>query len=158
MGITLLQIDKSGRMIDQKNYSIVVVKNNEEVYGVNVPQQLKNRILDYYNKGYLGEISRFRFLLRFHVAVLIQVLNMAIINSEKISIEICNDFDGHFHEIKNMLICNVISLKHANFVLAKFSKPSIIDLACKRFRQKKLIKSDFLIKLDINKLIRIIKK
>jgi hypothetical protein len=57
--VELLQINKSGRDISEKDYSIVLIINKKEVYGINIPQDIKDKILYEYNSGNLWENWRF---------------------------------------------------------------------------------------------------
>ena len=57
--VELLQINKSGRDISEKDYSIVLIINKKEVYGINIPQDIKDKILYEYNSGNLLENWRF---------------------------------------------------------------------------------------------------
>ena len=108
-----------------------------------------------------------RFRLRFHTAIVIKLLEKAIRDLgylEGVSIKICNDFNGHFNEIKDIIfkrLTKIIpSLKEEDIVQTKFQKSSLIDDAAKSFREKDKEKlEDFnSVKLDLNELINIIKK
>lgn len=171
--ITLFQIDKSGFEVFQKDYSISVVKNQEEVYGINLPQNLKDRLLHLFNTGQLfrdslnSKTDRFRLSLRTHTAFIILLLEKAIKDegfADKLNIQICNDFDGHFHEIKDMVykhLSKIIpSLKPEDIIQAKFSKTSLVNLAAKNLREKNTKEtSGYIIpKINIEELIKIIKK
>ncbi len=48
--IILFQVDKSGGDIFEKDYSIVVVANKKKVYGVNIPQKIKERLIHEYKR------------------------------------------------------------------------------------------------------------
>jgi hypothetical protein len=80
------------------------------------------------------------------------------------SIALCNDIDGHFHEIKDMIFKHftklIPSLKSEDIVLTKFQKPSLIDNAGTAFRNKdkEKLKEYNQIKLDEKDLIKLIKK
>ncbi len=91
-----------------------------------------------------------RFRLRFHTAVVIELIKKAVKNNE-LSIQMCNDFDSHFHEIKNMIydhISKIAKLKPEDILQTKFSKPSFIDLAGKDIRKGEF-KDYNIVKLDI---------
>lgn len=171
--ITLFQIDKSGSDIFEKDYSIVLIVNKEEVYGVNIPQDIKDKLVYSYknNKFNISHQSeqkkKNRFRLRFHTAVEIKLLEKAIKDLgfiDEVNIQICNDFDGHFHERKEMIFKHlsrlIPSLKPEDIVSVKFQKPSLIDNAAKAFREKNKEKTKRFIhlKLDLTDLDRIIKK
>jgi len=167
MKITLIQIDKSGSDILDKDYSIVLIKNKKEVYGVNIPQKVKDSLLHSFNAGELNIDSKsyrknkLRFRLRFHTAVVIELIKKAAKNIE-VTIQICNDFDSHFHEIKNMIYDHISKinnkLKAEDILLTKFSKPSFIDTAGKDIRDKVYKKDYTIIKLDIDTLKKVIRK
>ena len=166
MSIILIQIDKSGSDISDKDYSIVLIKNKKEVYGVNIPQKVKDSLLHLFNIGELNidsksyKKNKLRFKLRFHTAVVIELVKKAVKNNE-MTIQICNDFDGHFHEIKNMIYDHISKiakgLKMEDILQTKFPKPSFIDSAGKNIRNKDY-KNYTIIKLDISKLKKIIRK
>ncbi|MEK6823980.1 MAG: hypothetical protein AABY06_02995 [Nanoarchaeota archaeon] len=171
--ITLFQLDKSGGDIFEKDYSIVLVLNQKEVYGVNISQKIKDNLNYEYQKNSLNikadsdKKKKNRFRLRFHTAIQIKLLEKAIKDLrylEDVNIQICNDFDGHFHEIKDMIyknICSFIpSLKLENIVSTKFQKPSLIDEAGKTFRTKDKIKLKRYMQINLNseELIKLVKK
>jgi len=80
------------------------------------------------------------------------------------NIELCNDIDGHFHEIQDMILKNILklipSLKLEDIVQTRFQKPSLIDCAGKDFRKnhKEKLKTYTIVKLRLEELIKIIKK
>ncbi len=171
--ITLFQLDKSGSDLFEKDYSIVLVLNKERIYGVNIHQSIKDRLVYLFRNGELKINSnsekqkKKRFRIRFHTAVLILLIEKAIYDLgavNNVGIEICNDIDGHFHEIKDMIFKHftkiIPSLKLEDIVLTKFSKPSLIDEAGKAFRERNKIKlKDYTaVNLNIDNLIKIIKK
>lgn len=166
MSIILIQIDKSGSDILDKDYSIVLIKNKKEVYGINIPQKIKDSLLHSFNLGELNIDSKshrknkLRFKLRFHTAVVIELIRKAIKNNE-VTIQLCNDFDRHFHEIKNMIYDHIskinCKLKQEDILLTKFQKPSFIDTAGKNIRNKDY-KDYHIIQLDIDNLKKMIRK
>ena len=171
--ITLFQIDKSGGDIFEKDYSIVLIVNKKEISGVNIPQKIKDDLnyLFKNNKLNINHSSekkrKNRFRLRFHTAIVINLLEKAIKDLgfiEEVNIQICNDFDGHFHEIKDMIFKHLTkilhSLKEEDIVQTKFQKPSLIDNVAREFREKinEGVKNYNLIKLDFNELASIIKR
>jgi hypothetical protein len=169
--INLLQVDKSGSDIFEKDYSIAVVLNKKEVYGINIPQKIKDDILNSFRTGKLNinhrneKQRKNRLRIRFHTAVIIKLIEEIILDLNEvgnINLELCNDIDGHFHEIKDMIFKHfekqIPTLKLEDIVLAKFQKPSFIDFVCKSFREKKNINEYNLIKLNSEELIKIIKK
>ncbi len=173
MGIALFQIDKSGRDVFDKDYSIQMVVNKNIFYGINISQRLKDEIIHLYHTNRLGIKSpekksrKLRLKLRIHTAVILKLLYSGIKdlgNVDNIKIEICNDFDGHFHEIKDMVYKNIIKIVPAisseNIVLTKFQKPSIIDKIGKIVSNRLKDDSIKIIspKLDFIELIKIIKK
>ena len=171
--VILLQIDKSGGDIFDENYSIVLILNQKEVYGVNIPKDIKERLVHLFKIGDLNIINKSprqnknRFRLRFHTAVVIKLIEKAIYdlgNMDDLNIEICNDFDGHFHEIQGMVYSNLFklisNLKLENIVQTRFQKPSLIDNVGKEFRSntKEKLTNYNIVKLNLKELIRIIKK
>ena len=108
-----------------------------------------------------------RLRIRFHTSVIILLMKKAIDELgvlEEVNIEICNDIDGHFHEIKDMIFKHFIreipALKPEDIVATKFSKPSKIDEAGKAFRENdsEKIKKYHTLKLDSKELFELIKK
>ena len=171
--INLFQIDKSGSNVFEKDYSIVLALNKKEVYGINIPQKIKDDLNYLFKKGELNinhpseKQKKNRFRIRFHTAIIIKLIEKAIYDLgsvEEINIELCNDIDGHFHEIKDMIFKYFIkllpSLKLEDIVLTKFQKPSFIDDAGIAFRNKDKNKlKDFnQVKLNFEELVKIIKK
>ncbi len=83
---------------------------------------------------------------------------------EKVNFQICNDFDGHFHEIKDMIFKHIskiiYDMKPEDIVQTKFQKPSLIDDSGKAFRnnEKDKMKNYNFVKLNLEELIKIIKK
>ena len=117
--INLFQVDKSGSDIFEKDYSIVVVLDKKEVYGVNIPQSIKDNLIYLFRQGELNinqhsnKKNKNRFRIRFHTAVIIQLIEKAIFDlgsAEDIVVQICNDIDGHFHEIKDMIFKHISKL------------------------------------------------
>ena len=169
MVLTLIQVDKSGSDILDKDYSIVLIKDKKEVYGVNIPQKVKDLLLHSFNSGELNIDSKslrknkLRFKLRFHTSVVIELIKEAIKKDRlsDITIQICNDFDNHFHEIKNMIYSHISrmnnKLRMEDILLTKFQKPSFIDSVGKRFRSNNY-KDYNVLKLDIEKLKEMIRK
>jgi len=171
--VTIFQIDKSGGDIFNKDYSIVLVVNKEKVYGINVPQNIKDDLIYQFKQGNLNidyhsaKKRKNRFRLRFHTSITIKLLEKAIKNLGfigEVNIQICNDFDGHFHEIKDMVFKHLIrlisSLKPEDIIQAKFQKPSLIDDAGKDFssKNKEKLKDYITIDLDLKELTKIIKR
>ena len=171
--INLFQIDKSGGDIFEKDYSIVLVLDKKEIYGINIKQEMKDKLINLFRKGELKIKSKSkkqnknRFRLRFHTAIIIKLIEKAIFNLNsvnEITIQICNDFDGHFHEIRDMVFKNISRmiplLKIENIVQTKFQKPSLVDNAGKAFRNKDKIKLKEYnsINPNLDELIKIIKK
>ena len=80
------------------------------------------------------------------------------------NIENCNDFDEHFHEIKDMVFKNISKiiphLKREDIIQAKFPKDSLIDKVGKDFRSnnKERIKNYTSIKLNSKNLIKMIRR
>ncbi len=172
--ITLFQIDKSGGDLFEKDYSIVLVVNKKEVYGLNIPKDIKENLVYLFKQGRLNidcnlsdKKKKNRFRLRFHTAIVILLLKKAIYNLgyvDEINIQICNDFDGHFHEIKDMIFKHISrivpKIKSEDILQTKFQKPSLIDNAGKDFRDKNnlKLKEYNIVKLNLEELIEIIKK
>ena len=173
MGITLLQIDKSGADVFDKDYSVVLILNKTEVYGFNVPKKIKDELIHLFKKGELGinnkskRQNKNRFRLRFHTAIIIKLMEKAIYDLgaiDEVNIQVCNDFDGHLNEIKDMMFKNISklipSLKLEDIVQAKFPKTSLVDKAGKAFRsnEKDILKDYNLVNIELNELVKIIKK
>lgn len=171
--VTIFQIDKSGGDLFEKDYSIVLVLNKERIYGVNIPKKIKDELVHLFKKGELNinhnsvKKKKNRFRLRFHTAVLIKLIEKAIYDLgsiEEVNMQICNDFDGHFHEIRDMIFKNlsnlIPSLKPEDIVQTKFQKPSLVDDVGKSFRnnEKDKLKEYNLVKLSLEELIKIIRK
>ena len=53
--ITLFQIDKSGNEIFEKDYSLVLVLNKTDVYGINIPQSIKDNLNHLFKKNATAE-------------------------------------------------------------------------------------------------------
>ena len=128
--ITLFQLDKSGGDIFEKDYSIVLVVNKEEIYGIHIPQEIKDRLMNLFKNNRLNinhqseKKKKNRFRLRFHTAIEIKLLEKAIKDLgylEDVSIQICNDFDGHFHEIKDMIF------KHLTKIIPSLKEEDIVQ-------------------------------
>ena len=173
MVITLFQIDKSGSDVFEKDYSLVLVLNKKDIYGVNIPQKIKDNLVYLFKAGGLKINHRSekhrknRFRIRFHTAVIIKLIEKAIYDLgavDSVNIELCNDIDGHFNEIKDMIFNNISklvpSLKLEDIVQTKFQKPSLVDDAGKSFRnkEKERLKDYTKIDLNLDELIRILKK
>jgi len=173
MAVTLFQVDKSGSDVFEKDYSLVLVLNKKDVYGVNIPQNIKDGLVYLFKSGGLninhhsGKQKKNRFRIRFHTSVIIKLIEKAIYDLgfvDSISIELCNDIDGHFNEIKDMIFKNISklvpSLKLEDIVQTKFQKPSMIDDAGRSFRNKdkERLRDCTKINLNLDELIRIVKK
>ena len=171
--ITLFQVDKSGNEVFEKDYSIVVVVNKKQVYGVNVPQKIKDEIIYLFKIKELNinhhsdKQNKNRLRIRTHTAIIIKLIEKAIFDLgsiDEINIELCNDIDGHFHEIKDMIFKYFIKLipsfELEDIVLTRFQKPSLIDTAGAVFRNnnKDKLKDYIQVKLNLDELIKIIKK
>ena len=173
MAITIFQIDKSGGDIFEKDYSIILILNKKEIYGVNIPKEIKDNLVYRFKKGDLninnksGKQNKKRFALRFHTAIIIKLIEKAVYDLgfvHEVNFQICNDYDGHFHEIKDMIFKNLSkilpSLSPEDIIRTKFQKPSLIDEVGKAFRgnDKEKLKNYNKIKLNLDDLIKIIRK
>lgn len=173
--ITEIKIDKSGRDIFEKDYSIAIVKDGEEVYGVNIPQDIKDKVSHEFNRGSLWKREErmsernniLRLKIRFHTFVIYLLIKKVLFdmgNADKLSLLVCNDFDGHFHEIKETLFNHlsklIPSFKKEDIILARFPKPNLLDTAAKNIRanNKKETLLYHLVKLNEEELINLIKK
>lgn len=171
--ITLFQLDKSGNDIFERDYSVVLILNKNTVYGINIPQKIKDDVFFSFKRKALNIIAptekarKNRLRIRFHTAILIKLIERAIYDLgyiDEVNIELCNDIDGHFHEIKYMLFNYfnklILNLKLEDIVLTKFEKPSLIDSAGSAFRRKNKIQLKDYIQLDLKseEVIKIIKK
>ena len=106
MAIHLFQVDKAGDDPLTKNYSISIVLNKEKAFGYRVPQKIQDNLINGFKKGDLGIKTKLRFKLRFHTSIIILIIKDIVSkfkDSERYQIELCNDYDGHLHEIKEML-------------------------------------------------------
>lgn len=171
--ISIFQIDKSGGDIFDKYYSIILIVNKKEAYGINIPPKIKEELSELFRRGEFrieadsDKKKKNRFRLRFHTAIVIILIEKAIKdlgNVEDMNIQICNDFDGHFHEIKDMVFKHLSkispNLEPQDIVSTKFQKPSFIDEVGKAFRNKdkNKLKNYHSINLNIEELIKLIKK
>ena len=168
--VNIVQIDKSGRDVFEKDYSIVVVVNNNNVYGVNISQEIKDIVLRDFRRGDLGifgqseRSSKIRLRVRFHTVVIILILREIVKrHGSNFNIQICNDFDGHFHEIKYTLFSHlskiVDGIRSEDIVQAKFQKPSFIDSAGKNIRNKATEAKKYnIIKLKKEEILKLMKK
>ncbi len=172
--ITEFKIDKSGRDIFEKDYSIVVIRDGEEVYGINIPQKIKDKVMHEFIQGNLGkrdnlsdQTNKMRLRIRFHTSVILLLLKKALFDLgsiDKVTILICNDFDGHFHEMKEMMYTYLFrlipSLEKDNIILAKFPKPNFVDKCARDIRNKNRKETDLynLIKINEQELITLIKR
>lgn len=169
--ITLFQVDKSGRDIFEKDYSIALIVNKKKVYGINIPQEIKDRVMHEFREGklWLGGKSekrnKMRLRVRFHTIIITMLMQKAIKDQgqiNEINIEICNDFDGHFHEIKNMIYMHlsklIPSLKREDIIQTKFQKPSFIDKVAKDFGEKVKNPEYIHVKINIDDLIKLLKR
>ena len=110
MAIDLFQADKAGDDPLTKDYSIAVILNKENVYGYRVLQKTQDVLISEFKQGLLNIDKRLRFKLRFHTSIIILILKKIMENNSKANrcqIEICNDYDSHFHEIKDMIFKNL---------------------------------------------------
>src|SRR3989344_2855451 len=114
--ITLFQIDKFGNDLFEKNYSVVLIVNQKQVYEINISQKIKEDLNYQFNNNLLNikadsdKKKKNRFRLRFHTAIIIQIIQRALRDLkdiDEVNFQICNDFDGHFHEIKDMIYTNI---------------------------------------------------
>lgn len=171
--ITLFQIDKSGSDIFDKNYSIVLIVDKKKVYGINIPSKIKDELSYRFKQGDLNiegksfKTAKNRFRLRLHTSIVIKLVEKAIKDLgkiEEVNIQVFNDFDGHFHEIKDMIYKNlkkqIKSLNEDDILQVKFPKPSLIDESGKALREtnKNKIKDFNIIKLDLEELIKLVRK
>lgn len=169
--VNLIQVDKSGGDIFEKDYSIMVVVNKNKVYGINIPQKIKDDLISEYKRGNLNINSQSekkqknRFRLRFHISIVIQLIMEALGKMDikrDVNLQICNDFDGHFHEIKDMIFGHlkekIKDLKREDIIQARFPKSSLIDISGKNIRNRKEVKDYNLVKLNSKDLIKIIRK
>ncbi len=163
----LFQADKAGDDTLTKDYSIAVVLNKEKVYGYRVLQKTQDTLINEFKRGLLGVDKRLRFKLRFHTSIIILILKQISIKNNKSNqcqIEICNDYDSHFHEIKDMILKNlkrdIPNLKKEGIVMQKFPKDSLVNKAAHNLYKKnnEELKDYNLCNLGINDLRELIKK
>ena len=171
--ISIFQIDKSGNEIFEKDYSIALVKDREKVYGINIPQSAKDRVSHLFNSGELNiestsdKKAKSRLRIRFHTAIIILLIRKAIKDEgyvEDVNIQICNDIDGHFHEIRDMIFTNlsklIPTLEKEDIVQTQFPKTSLVDISAKNLRERnsKETKNYFLLSINLEELTNLIKK
>ncbi|MEK6926902.1 MAG: hypothetical protein AABX11_00570 [Nanoarchaeota archaeon] len=170
--INLIQIDKSGSDILEKDYSIVLIINKNNIYGINIPQKLKDKVLHEFNLGNLFKKTnkntyRTRLRVRLHTATVILLLRKGILDLKiagDIVLEICNDFDGHFHEIKDMIHKHLIklipSINSWDILQVKFVKPSFIDEVGEKIRKRDINKLEnyHSVEIKAEELIEILRK
>lgn len=83
---------------------------------------------------------------------------------EEVNIQLCNDIDGHFHEIRDMIykrLSKILPLfKKEDIIQAKFPKTSLVDISCRNLREKNTKETIkyHLLKINEEELIKIIKK
>ncbi len=171
--ITLFQVDKSGSDIFEKDYSISLIKDKKEVYGINIPQAIKDKLVHLFNTGTLNITStspkkaKLRFKLRFHIAIIILLMRRAIKDEgyiDELNVELCNDLDGHFHEIRDMIYKNISkmipSLNEEDIVQTKFPKTALVDVSARNLREKntKEINKYHILKINFKEVLEIVKK
>ncbi len=155
MAIDLFEIDKSGYDVMERDYAIVVVKNNKLVYGYKINQKCRDDLVRELNQGHLGindtkgKIDRLRFKIRLHTAIIILLMKEAVKKREILNdckILICNDIDGHFQEIKEMLFyhikVDIPNLEKINIIKSKFPKESLVNVSAKAFRERDTSKTN----------------
>src|SRR4030042_1121972 len=145
--IVLIEIDKSGSDFFEKGYSIAVVKDKTEVYGYKVSQEITDRLLHLFKNNELGiDTSKFnkskqrvRIKVRAHSACIILIIKEIIKDFggfENLVINICNDIDGHFDDIRSMLYSHLkydvpsLDMKE-HITRAIFPKNSLVNIAAK---------------------------
>ena len=167
MALGLFEIDKAGDDTLTKNYSVAIVFNREKVYGFRVPKKIQEDLKNKFDKGELNIQGRFRFILRFHISIIILLIKEIIKENkglERYKIEICNDYDRHFHEIKDMVFKNLNqemkNLKKEDITSARFEKSSLVNQAAHKFfkREEKESKNYKFCNLTLEDLIKLIKK
>lgn len=170
--ITLFQIDKSGNEVFEKDYSIAIVVDRKHIYGFNMPQNIKDSLLNLFYSGQLEikaknkKINKTRFRIRAHTSIIVLLLKKIISQNKNINeacIQICNDIDGHFHEIREMIFAHISklipSLKKEDIIQARFSKTSSVDLAARNLRAHDKAANEYgIIKLSLKELTEIIKR
>ena len=167
MAIDLFEIDVAGNDALNKNFSVVVVLNQKEVYGFRVPVKILDQLTTEFNKGLLNLKNKLMFKIRLHQTILILLLQMAIKRrrkTNKCKLEICNDMDGHFHNIKyrifEKLKGKMPTLEKDNIVMQKFLKESLVNQAAHNFyiNNKKKLKEYNVCNFSIDDLRELIKK
>lgn len=165
----IIQIDKSGVDITEDNYSVAVLVDKKYKFGCNIDTKLKQKIIIDYDSGKLGlygksaKKAKKQFRIRFHTTIVILTLQNAlqkIPKNSQIHIEMCNDYDGHFHEIKNMIfdhISRTHNLTEESIVQTKFDKPSKVDQLGQDLRKGNVTGIEQT-KLDYKNLVKYLKK
>lgn len=169
MGVDVFEVDKSGDDVLTINYSIVLIKNDKIPYGYRIPSSIQKELINDFKEGLLGIKNKINFKVRFHTKIIILLLKEAIKGrkpNNPCKILICNDLDGHFHEIRDMIVKNLKNqmpnLKKENITQAYFNKDSLINKVAKALnnRNNKILQKYNVIKCDfkLNILRDIIKK
>jgi len=173
MTIIFIQIDKTGDDILNQGYSVIVAKNLKKIYYYRIPNKIKEKLIGEFHQGVFNidttskTKSKLRFKIRFHTACAILIIKEIIKGQEKkedIALNVCNDFDSHIHEIKEMLYSNLTKyipkIKREKINRAKFSRDSSISVASRNIfnKRKKETKNYKHINLDIQELRNIIEK
>jgi len=82
----------------------------------------------------------------------------------EVNIQVCNDIDSHFHEIRNMIYSHLLRdlplLEKEDIVQTKFPKTSLVDVSARNLREKNIdnAKNYVILKINIDELSKIIKK
>ncbi len=171
MAIDLFQIDKAGDDPLTKDYTISVVLNKERVFVYKIPQNVQDVLINEFKKERLGlsnsKHGRLTFKLRIHCTIIILIIKEILKKNnltDRHHIELCNDYDGHIHEIKDMLFKNLkrdmINLNKEDIVRQKFDKNSLVNMSAYYFYTNNLdqIKDYYICKFKIEDLRDIIKK
>lgn len=123
----LYKIDVTGDDIFNKGYGIIVLYNNKQVYGYKFSSEMQSEIRNNFKGGCYGFSNSKIIKPRVYCAVLSLILKQVSeenqTHDEEFDLHLCNDFDGHQHDIiqflkditKNMLIFKDISTDNYHF-------------------------------------------
>lgn len=107
------KIDVTGDDILSKKAGIVIVYNNQYVYGFLIPSKLQKNIREKFNKRVYGFENKKILKPRAYCAILTLMIKQIYLeqttDSFNFQLDICNDFDGHGQNIINILRENLVN-------------------------------------------------
>lgn len=134
----IICIDVSGKDILDPHFSICVVLNDKHRYGYRFEQIIQDKLKSGYNSGAYNLKQKKNYInlkIRLYSAIVCLLLEY-ILSSQNISLDciifMCNDFDGHFNDIRQFLLSNLSQpWLTGNIRLHRHSKSSVIQLTAK---------------------------